>query len=269
MSLKKILRFLKENYFISIFFACIFFVGMVSFYKIFISKPTYIYAKVKMGQGLWWANTAKPSIWFVNSLKKGMVEKGLAGDTIAQILSVRYYPFWGSGQYDVYLTVKLKVSGNKKTGKYNFQRSTIGVGAPIDLEFPESQVSGTITGLSEKPRKYNYVEKTVYLTKRNAYPWEYDAINIGDSYFDGEEKTVEIIAKTATDTNSISADFFGNYNSSTIEGRKYIMVKAKIKGLMVNNQFVFGEDQIVSIGRSLNISTPSFIFQDYVVGKIE
>ena len=68
-----------------------------------------------------------------------------------------------------------------KTGKYNFKRSTIGVGAPIDFEFPNVQFSGTIMTISEKPLIEKYVEKTIYMTKKYAYLWEYDAIHIGIS----------------------------------------------------------------------------------------
>src|SRR3990167_8185822 len=148
---KKLWNFTVTNYFISIFIACIAFVGVVSIYKLFFVKPTFVYAKVKVGQGLWWATTQKPNLWFVKNIKKGDAQTDFVGELTAEILSVHYYPTVSPNQYDVYLTMKLKVSGNKKTGKYNFNRSTIGVGAPIDLEFPSTQFSGTITDLSVKP----------------------------------------------------------------------------------------------------------------------
>jgi len=269
MNLKKIIRFMRVNYFISIFLACIIFVGIVSVYKLFFTKPTFVYVKVKMGQGLWWANTAKPSIWFVNNLKKGEIEQSLTGEPVAEILSVRYYPWWASGQYDVYLDMKLKVSGNEKTGKYNFKRSTIGVGAPIDLEFPQAQFSGTIINLNSTPFKDDLVQRNVYLTKRNAYPWEYEAITVGDYFFDGENRIIEILEKKAVDTIGLISDNFGNYTAEQTENKKYITVKAKITGKKVNNQFVIGEDQVVMLGKTLNISTANFTFQDYIVSKIE
>jgi len=265
---KKIIRFLIDNYFLSIFFACIAFVALVSIYKLFFVKPTYVYAKVKVGQGLWWASTQKPPIWFVKNFQKDDKELDLTGKPIAEILSVRYYPFWGSNQYDVYLTMKLKVS-KMGSGKYNFKRSAIGVGAPVDFEFPKVQFSATITALSEKPIKENYQEKIIIITKRNANPWEYDSIKIGDFYFDGQEKVAEVLEKKAADTQTLTSDTFGNYPDITPEQKKYIFVKLKIKGQKKDNQFVFGEEQIIAPGKTINIATQNFQFQDYLVAKVE
>jgi hypothetical protein len=266
---KKLFKLFADNYFISVILACVLFVGLVSVYKLFFVKDTYVYAKVKMGQGLWWASTAKPAIWFVEALKKGDVERSLTGKATAEILNVHYYPWWGSGQYDVYLYLKLKVSGNPKTGKYNFKRSTIGVGSPIDFEFPSAQFSGTVVDMNSEPIKEQLFDKAITLTKKNAFPWEYDAIKIGDAYFNGEHTVFEILEKKAIDTYTQSSDVYGNSTDAIIDSKKYIQVKAKIKVLKKNNQLIFGEEQIVTPGKNLNISTSSFTFQEYVVGGVE
>src|SRR3989338_8348156 len=103
--MKKFTKFAIDNYFISIFLACIAFVVLVSAYKLFFVKPTFVYAKVKVGQGLWWASTQKPSLWFVKNIKKGDIQTDLLGEPTAEILSVRYYPTVFPNQYDVYLTM--------------------------------------------------------------------------------------------------------------------------------------------------------------------
>ena len=265
---KKILKFFINNYFLSIFFACIAFVGLVSIYKLFFVKPTYVYVKVKVGQGLWWASTQKPSIWFVKNFKKGDKELDLTRKPIAEILSVRYYPTYLTNQYDVYLLIKLKVT-KMGSGKYNFKRSAIGVGAPVDFEFPKVQFSGTIIELSEKPIKEIYQEKTIIITKRNANPWEYDSIKVGDFYFDGQEKVAEILEKNAKNTQTLISDALGNYPDIAPEQRKYIFVKLKIKGKIKDNKFVFAEEQIITPGKTINLTTQNFQFQDYVVAKME
>src|SRR3989344_8807952 len=107
---KKIFNFAKANYFITIFIGIILFVGLVSVKKIFYTKPTLIYAKIKVGQGLWWAGGQKPGIWLANSIKKGDVERDLLGRSIAEVLNVRYYPWYAIDQYDIYLTVKLRIN---------------------------------------------------------------------------------------------------------------------------------------------------------------
>jgi len=275
MNLKKALKFLKslyrfaiDNYFISIFLACIAFVGFVSVYKMFFVKPTYVYVKVKMGQGLWWASTQRPPMWFVKNLKAGVEEKGLTGEPSAKILSLHYYPWWESNQYDVYLIMKLRVTGSKKTGRYNFKRSSIGVGAPVDFEFPSLQFSGTIIEISKKPIKENLITKTIILTKKWAFPWEYDAIQIGDKYFDGQDTVFTIIDKTAKDVYAEYSSYGNNYPIES-EVKKNITVKAKIKLQKTYNLFVFGNEQLIGLGKTINIATDNFTFTDYLVTEIE
>jgi len=263
---KKLWKFFSDNYFLAIFFAGIAFIGVVSVYKLFFVKPLYVYAKVKMGQGLWWASTQKPSFWFIDSLKKIQEEKDLTGQPIAKILSIRYYPYWESNQYNVYLIMKLKVTGNPKTGKYNFKRSTIGVGSPVDFEFPQAQFSGTIIELSEKPIKEKLIKKTIYITKPFAYHWEFDNIKLTDYYFDGQEKTLEVVDKSIDNVFSNIILFKSVVN---LESRVSITVKLKIKVKVANNKIIFGEEQIISVGKTINITTDNFYFQDYQIAKIE
>jgi hypothetical protein len=268
---KKLWRFLVDNYFLAIFFAAIAFVGVVSIYKLFFVKPTYVYVKVKVGQGLWWASTQKPSIWFIEGIKQAQneAEKELTGQPAAKILSIRYYPTYLPNQYDVYLTMRLKVNRLGKTGKYNFKRSAIGVAAPVDFEFPSAQFSGTILQISEKPIKDKLVEKTVILTKRAAEPWEYDSIKIGDYYFNGQEKTFIIIDKTAKETQTLTTDIFGNYPDINPETKKYIFLKAKIKVKKEGSNLLYGEEQLLSVGKNLNIATNNLLLENYKVASIE
>lgn len=267
--LRNILKFSLENYFISLFIAAVAFVGIVSAYRLFFSKPTYVYAKAKVSQGLWWAATAKPPIWLVKAIKKGDVETDLVGKPIVEVLSVRSYPWWGSDQFDVYLTLRLKVSKNKKTGKYNFKRSALGVASPIELEFSSVQLSGTVTELSDRPFEEHSIEKTLTLTKKYAYPWEFDAIHIGDSYFDGEETVFTIVDKAETETRTLTEDLFGNYPVVAPEQKRYIVVRARIKAREINGQLFLGPEQKLNLGKSLNFSTETFTFQDYIIGAVE
>jgi len=269
MVLKKLMKYFHPHYLLYVFFALIFFVVAVSLYKTFFKKDKYIYAKVKVGQGLWWVSTPKPPIWFVKALKKGDVERDLVGKPVAQLLSVRYYPWISNtSQYDIYLTLKLKVSENKKTGQYSFNRSTIGIGSPIDLEFPNSQLSGTITQLQKDPFQIRPVFKTVTLEKKWAFPWEYEAIQAGDSYFDGEDKVFEIVDKKQENVYDVYSSIGNNYPIES-DLRKHITLRAKIQLSQADNQLIFGEEQIIKPGKPITIATSNFIFQDYLIEAIE
>lgn len=269
VNFKQIFQLAKQNYFVTVIALCVLFVGVVAVYKLFFAKPTYVYVKVKVGQGLWWANTSRPSLWFIKAIQRASEEKDLTGQTIAKIINAVYYPWYGSGQYDAYVTMRLRVSSAGKEGKYSFKRQTIGVGVPVDFEFPEVQFSGTIIQMSELPIQEKYTEKIVYLTKKNAFPWEYDAIKVGDSYFDGMTKTLEVLDKQSKDTSTLMDDLYGGYPSSTLESRRYIFLKIKIRGKITEDGFMYNEDQILTPGRVISMMTQNLVYNEYTIARIE
>lgn len=250
--MKKIFQLIKKNYFLLIFALVIFFVALSSFYKLFITKPTYIYAQVKLGQGLWWASTSQPPLWIINSIMRDKKEDRIS----AQIIKVNYYPFFTTGisnqffdQFDVYLYLRLRVT--KSNQSFYFDRSIISVGAPIDLQFYNTQVSGTVISFSKQPIDDKYVEKTIYLTKESPSPWEYEAIKIGDYYFDGENKVFQVVSKEISENGDV------------------LTVKAKIKAKEINNQLIFADEELLNVGKNINIITNSFNFNNYLVSKID
>lgn len=254
--MKKQLHFIKKNYYLLVLALIILFVVLFSFYKLFITKPTFIYVKVKVGQGMWWATTAEPPLWLVSSLNKTKSNPEI------KIEKINYYPYFISGtniqsinlyndQYNVYLTLRLKVTANKTGDVYYFNRSEIAVGSPIDLTFSNIQLSGVIINYSNKPVVDKFVDKVVFLTKNNFAPWEYEGIKIGDYYFDGENKVFEILGKEISDNGNL------------------ITIKAKMHLKKINDQLVFGEDRTITVGKNINIFTKNFSFDNYVVSRIE
>lgn len=267
--LKQIISFLKKNYFLLIFAGCVGLVGIVSVYKLFIAKPTYVYVKVKVGQGLWWASTQRPSLWFVQAIERAKEQVDLTGKPVAQLTDVSYYPYYGGGQYDVYVTAKLKVSRVGNKGTYNFNRETIGVSSPIDLEFPNVQFSGTIIAIAEKPIKETYENKIVYLYKKNVNPWEYDQIQVGDFLTNGKEKQFEILDKAKGETSDMVLSSSGNQILPDTGLYQYVQLKAKIRVKKEDNQYIFGEEYILSPGRTLPVVLNNLTLNDYTVIKTE
>jgi len=265
----KTLKFFLDNWFLAIFSGCIAFVGIVSFYKLFVKSENFVYARVKVSQGLWWASTQRPPQWLASALREGMVEKDLTGNPKAKILSVRSYPYYSTSQYDIYLHLRLKVSGRLKTGTVNFNRSTLAVGSPIELSFSKAEVTGTVMQMSNKPIKEKLVWQEVTLVKNNGYQWEYDAIAVGDSYHDGQEKVFEVLDKQLTLNSSFGFEAYGtsaerSLISSQTQPRYLITVKAKIKTSQPSFSIpVYGFEQEVRTGKPFNLSTRRFYFQDY------
>lgn len=267
--LQKAISIGKKNILLLVVVACVGFVGLISVYRIFFQKPTYVYVRVKVGQGYWWASTQKPSLWYVRAIQAAKEEKDLKGEPIAKILRVAYYPWYGSNNFDIYVTLQLKVSQTGKKGTYSFKRDTIAVSTPIDLEFPTVQFSGTITALSDKPFEQNLTDKTVYLTKKYTYPWEYDAIQIGDYFNDGNGNVVEVLEKAKGETSEVLVNELGKLLPAQTETYQYIHLKVLLRLRPQNDQWIYGEEIIVSPGRGFGFVTNNFTFNDYVVAKIE
>jgi hypothetical protein len=271
--LKKIKKKLLKDYLVfTLIGASVFLAAVISFGKVFTQKSNYLYVRVKIDQGLWWIRSQKPSSWYIDSVKVGEKEYSLLGKPVAEILSIRYYPFLGENEqkitYDIFLDLKLAVEKNY-SGSYLFKRGPLNVGSPVDIEFPSIRITGSVIKISEKPFKETYVEKTVTLTKKFAFPWEFEAIKIGDTYFDGTDKVVKIIDKKALTTRNIDADLFGNILPSSLEKRKYIRIKAKLKLLKRDGKLIFGEEQVIKKGGPLYFATEENFFTGFVITDIK
>lgn len=259
----------KTDYFITAIVVIIFLVGLIAAYKIVNAEDEYIYARIKISQGLWWANTAKPSIWMVDAIQKGDVATTITGKPKIEVLAVRRYPWWDSDEHLVYITARMKVSKNEKRGTYTYDRSTIGVGSPIDLEFPDVQVSGTIIELSEKPIKHHAEMREVTIVKKWAEPWEYEGIRVGDIYNNGEENVFEILDKKITYAQAEYLPKTGYNYPAYSEPKVHITVTANMLIHPEGKKLIFGEEQVLRLGKRLNFATNSYTFADYFVTHIE
>ncbi|MBU0572386.1 hypothetical protein KKH23_01815 [Patescibacteria group bacterium] len=268
---------LKKNKYFSIitllFIAVAVLVASTAFIKTAISESDYIYAKIKVSQGFWWASTQSPNVWFINSLEVGDTEYGLLGKSVAEVLEIRHYPTISypkyQAQYDIFLVLKLAVSVNTKTQKYMFKRSTIGVGSPIELEFPSAQMAGSVIEISESLPKDELVEKDIIITKKQGYPWEAEAIKIGDEQFDGEEIVFKVTAKQAFATSLIDINPYGDVNLGLKDSRRYITVRGKIKVREEGDLLIFGEEQVVAPGGELSLATKNFVFDQFLVQEVK
>jgi len=267
--MKHIASLLKKNPLVFLFACALLAVVVLAAGRTLFKKDTYVYARVKLGQGLWWVAGAKPNTWMVSAIRPGTAEVDLMGKEIAKVMWVRYYPWYTSNQYDVYLTLKLVASYNKKTRQYTYNRSTLSVGSPVDFNFSDIQVSGTVVELSSRPFEEKMTEKTIVLVKKGSYAWEYEGIQIGDTFFDGKDTVLRVIDKSAMDTAELTNDMYGNATVNTVEAKKYLIVKMKVKVKIINNQYVYGEESILIPGKSPNFTTSRFSFNEFVIESIE
>lgn len=272
MSFKKIAKKVKRNYFFISIFLLFIFIGSFSIYKLFIEKPTYIYVKINIGQRYWWANTLKPTTWIANAITKGDETYDLLNKTEAKIISVKHYPTWANNQVDVSVTLLLKVSKNNKTGGYDFNRSPVAIGSPIQITFPKVDIIGNVTEISDKPFQDKYVDKVIFLVYHTGYnkdfPYRYDTINLGDTYFDGEDYSFKILDKRLVKNIwMFSNNNTGQAYEQSIETVQNIEVKAKIRVREINNEFYYGDYKIIT-NASVPFATSNFVYEGFEIRKI-
>lgn len=270
--LKKVYNLAIANYFLTIILAILIVVGSIIVYKKATTKDHIVYVKVKVSQGYWWANTLRPSMWLIKALQKGDADSSLSGKPNAIIQDVTYYPVANYtqyvDQYDLYLTVKLRVNKNDKTNKYSYNRAAITVGSPIDFEFKNAQITATVIGMSEKPYEDVYVDKIVVLTKKFVNPSEYEIIKTGDVYYDGREQVVEILEKEAVDAYELYSGVDNNY-PITAERLVNITIKAKMRLHERGDALFFGEEVQIINGKKINLETSSYILDQYLITSVE
>lgn len=242
---------------------------------IFIFKPPKsdkykdLYVTVKLNQGVWWSISLRPGIWFLNGLKKGDYESDLFNQKSAEIVSVRYYQqqdFENINKFDMFIVLKLKATITNN--QYFYKRTNLLIGAPINFYFKKTYLTGTIINISENLDN-RYIEKIVKITKKQASPWEFDIINIGDKFFDGEDNVVEVIDKKTYPVSLITTDFYGANSFNYMESRQFIEVTLKVK-FKINdkNQYIFGEEQVIKKGDVANFATNNMIFVGYSIADI-
>lgn len=270
--IKKGIRFAQANYILTAFLFIILFVGIIILFKVVTGEKETLYVKVKVSQGLWWASTQRPAIWIADSLKKGDQELTLSGEPRATIMEVRSYPIGvpnlGSEQYEIFLTTKLETNFNEKQKSYIYNRAPIAVGVPIDFEFESVHISGTVTDFSASPFKTEYTEKTIDIVKYWAYPSEFDAVEVGDTYFDGEDTVIEILSKRYDPAYEQYSGLGNNYAIET-EKRINLFVTARIKVQPKKGLYVFREDFPIQVGKKISFQTPSYYFDQFTINSIQ
>ncbi len=280
MNLKKIFKKLTYHYVIVIFVVVISIITSYSVYKVFFTSSSTIYVRIKFGQGLWWASTSKPNIWFINAIKKGEKEYDLFGKSSAELVEIRYYPAQDSDQqvknntgYDIFLTLKLNANFNKKINKFMYKRAIINVGSPIEVELSSVHVTGTVIAIDTKNFQDKYVDKTVLLVYQQGfyadYPYLYDSIIIGSKYFDGVDNVFEILDKKIQENIISVPDSRGNLLTQPMNTIQNIVVKAKLRVKEKNGQLFYAEEQPIRVGSTLFLTTPTHMFNEYTVSQIE
>ncbi len=239
----------------------------------FVRNAKTVYVRVKLSPGAWWSRGVRPGMWYVSKLKEEEVQKDIVGNEKARLLNIEYYPWlftqgFSSDEYDVYIVARIIVKYNKSDNVHIFNDTVLSVGSPIVLEFPSTLVTGTVVDFSERMFKDAGVDKTVLIAKY-AYPWEYDAISIGDKLINNKKTIVEVVDKWRQEESFTVVFDRGLIDGSMQEVRGLIYVKLRMRLKKTGNVLFLGEDQAMRKGKLFSFALPNFLFDDYRVVDIQ
>lgn len=237
------------------------------------SKPqATVYVKLKLSQGLWWTTNANPPIWLAQTINPGDFEKDIFGNEIATVISKTYYsaePLKFPNQHEVYLTLKLATKQDSGTGKHRYKRSPLSVGSPLNIDLSSATLTGSVMSISSQEPQEKYLTKQITLAKQYAYytdsPDEFNSIQIGDSYFDGQDIAFKITDKYLKARKVAFSDINGRPVVNTLDVNQHIYLEAEIKVKEIDNMYFYGEEQRVAPGANLNIITNSQDLSRYTV----
>jgi len=239
-------------------------------YQVYVQKPTYVTVRIKGSPGNWWWVTPRPPDWLANAVKMGDKEYNAANKAIAEVKSVDIYDAGGSTK-DIYVTASLDVRYNAQTKKYRYKGEPLEIGGPISLSLGSTFFPGMVVGIEgadQEPKKYTDI--VVQIRYRDRWPYEYDAIKIGETITSGDKN---IIAEIVSKERRPSEREVETLSGQVIKGFSPVLddfyVKLKLRVTSVDDQHVYREEQYVKVGNQLWLLFPSYNISGAYITSIE
>ncbi|MBU3956708.1 DUF4330 domain-containing protein [Patescibacteria group bacterium] len=227
------------------------------------SKEQWVKAEVKISASSWWqAYFTAPPYWLGESIKVGDKEFDPQGKVVAEVLSVRIHELstlqhQEPTRKDFYLTLNLRVSKDRRTGKLKFKNQPLEIGGPIELHLTNTYASGLVTfveGVPDERETKGLIIKGVWA---NTVPWDAEAIPVGGRMMDGMGNVVaEILEKRIELAEKTVETWDGRLVTSRDPLKRDIYLKIKLLTKKQGENFYFHEDQKVKIGETLFIQLP-------------
>lgn len=251
------LRFLDYLIIISVI------LGAVILFRFFNPEEKWIDAKI-------FSNNV--TIFQAQSLATGDIEKDSSGKKIAEITDVQIYdtsnPEAVAANKDIFLTVRLLVDINPRSGELEYKNKIIKVGSPIELRFDKGLVTGRIGQLQGEEQKIE--TKLVTFKLYDQWPWFAESIKEGSSEKDRDGKNnVEVISKKV-ESAEVTTTTQSGQTILTKDPRKVdITIKAKIKIQKIGDELIFRQDEKIAIGGVISFTVGNTKILDANIVEIE
>ncbi len=245
--------------------------------KFFLKKPEFITVTVRGAAGSWWWVTPPPPYYVGDAIHPGDKEYDSQGRVIAEVLSIRKFgtgsqnrQFTSAEDKDFVLRVRLRVSKDTRTTKLWFKGNVIGVGSPIVLETGEVVINGTITEFNAPDEQARQRGAFVTMRLYNIYPWEAEKVHTDDRESDADGKTIfEVVEKTLVPAEMTVVTDRGDVLVRQNPLRVDMTLRAKVTGRMIDDTFLFKDEQVVKVGKVLFVTLPQYDLNGSVIVGVE
>lgn len=240
-------------------------------------KKTYVTADLFISGGEWWWVTADPPYWLSNPVVQGASEYDLSGKKIVEVLQVE--KFDQQARKTMLVRARLLVTKNFRTRKLRFKQIPLEIGSTIVISPGNIGMYANVVGIEGIQDISPQEEKVVVTRWYNVFPWQADAIHVGDVMKDGSGNVVaEVLRKDA----SIAEKTIVTENNQLIYGtptkqvgqlillradplRRDVTLEVKIKVRSLENQMYFGVVQNIKIGETLFLSLPDIFINPTII----
>lgn len=239
-------------------------------YQVYVQKPAYVTVRIKGSPGNWWWVTPRPPDWLANAVHVGDKEFNSTNRAIAEVLAIDVYDAGGSTK-DIYVSAKLEARYNAQTKKYRYKGEPLEIGGPISLSLGSTFFPGMVVGISgadSEPKKYEDI--TLQIRYRDRWPYEFDAIQVGESITDGENN---VIAEVLSKERSPALREVHTLSGQVVKGFSPVLddfyVKLKLRVEIRDDQMVYREEQYVKVGNQLWLLFPHYNISGAYITAIE
>ncbi len=232
-----------------------------------VQKKTYLTVDLFITGGEWWWDTARPPFWIGTAVSPGIVEYDMSGDKVVEVLDVQQYD--QGSRKAMMVKAKLMVSKNTRTQKYRFKQNPLEIGSTIVIEPGSVQMYANVIGIEGVQEKQPLQKMTVVARWNNVYPWQADALVVGDVMEIGSGRVVaRVVSKEVKNTEKTIVDE-GTYGELIIAKedpfRSDVFLTFELLTTKWGNERFFGYAQIIKVGEYLFMSFPKVLVSAQII----
>ena len=251
-------------------FIIILLICVAVFAKTTFVKDTYINVELLVSGGEWWWDTSHPPYWLGDPIVEGAAEYTIQGKKQIELLEVQ--KFNEGNRKTIYIRAKLLATINKWTKKYRYKQTPLEIGSTLLLAPNNIQLYANVIGIQGISPERKHKKRTVTLKWYNVYPWQADAISVGDKMVSSENdvwatiltKDVAVAEKIILSENPLSPE--GNIIiGMTNPLKRDVTIKAEIQTTTATTSEVFAYYLPVKVGDVLIINLPKIIITPLII----